>query len=118
MELKRPAVLRYGLAIVAVLLITIVRFPINQALGSTSVPFLFYFLAITFAGWYGRFGPGLLATILSAAAARLFLIAPLYSFTLTKGDALRMFLFAVEGTVITLVNEGWHRSQGKRILSC
>jgi PAS domain S-box-containing protein len=63
-------------------------------------------------GWYGRLGPGLLATVLSAAGALYFNIEPAFSFLIpTYKDAFQLGLFFLEGVFISVMAEAWHRSK-------
>ena len=41
--------------------------------------FTFFFLAVMLSAWYGGFGAGLIATILSALALDYFFISPIYA---------------------------------------
>lgn len=65
---QRPAFLRYGAAMVALILATLLRLWIDPIVAD-SVPFPTYFLAIMFAAWYGGFGPSLLTLIVGGVVA-------------------------------------------------
>jgi PAS domain S-box-containing protein len=108
---ERPAVLRYGFAVLAVGAAVLIRLPFH-GLFSGGVPFLFFFPAIMAAGWYGGLGPGLLATGLSSSIALYFLLPPLRSFRLSNlSGAVQLCVFAAIGVFITLLNEGLHRAR-------
>jgi len=62
----------YAGALGAVALATAVRLALNPVLGD-QYPMVVYFLALTFAAWYGGLGPSLLAVALSAALVPFFL---------------------------------------------
>src|SRR5918998_861667 len=66
--------------------------------------FLVYFLAVMAAGWYGGLGPGLLATLLSVLAANYFVFHPKFAWALDSGTLIRNGLFALAGTLISLLN--------------
>ena len=66
---KRPWQSRYGVAVLAIVVATLLRIPLSAILG-TSVPFILYFPAVLFAAWYGGFAAGAVATVLGALAAR------------------------------------------------
>ena len=60
---------RYGVAAGAVVLAVAGRAAFTPLWGPTFLPFVFFYPAIVFAAWYGRFGPALLSIVLSALAA-------------------------------------------------
>ncbi len=109
---ERPALLRYALAVLAVVLAVLVRLPFQPLLGDTT-PFLFFFPAIMAAAWYGGLGPGLLATGLSAAAANYWFMPPYFSFAIPHlSGAVQVGVFAGVGVFISLLNE--RLSQARR----
>ncbi|MFP5287381.1 MAG: ATP-binding protein, partial [Thermoanaerobaculia bacterium] len=105
---RRPA-FRYGIAVLAVSLLILVRMPLNSIIGAAA-PFLFFFVAILIAGWYGGRGPGLLATGLSALASQYFWIQPYYAFHgISTRDTILVALFLGVGTVLALLSDGFRR---------
>jgi PAS domain S-box-containing protein len=66
--------------------------------------FLLFYLAVALASWLGGYGPGLVATALSAFAANFMLTVPGYGLTLSGGvgRATLAFMF-VSGLVVILV---------------
>ena len=58
----------YAVALGAVALSLLFRYGVRDSLG-LKVPFLQFYPAIFLAAWYGGFGPGVLATVMSALAA-------------------------------------------------
>lgn len=112
------ALFRYGVAVFMVVLVTLLRRPLNPLLGESAVPFLLYFPAILVSGWYGGLGPGLLATALSALGALYFNIQPTFTFSIPPtDDVFRLSLFILEGVFISLITEAWHRSKESLIIS-
>ena len=110
-ERDRPAFVRYGCAVLTVVVATLARWPLQKELG-VNVPFLLYFPAIIVAGWLGGLGPALFSTALSAFAAGFFFMEPTYSFRLaTRGELLRLSLFLGVGVFISLMIEELHRSR-------
>jgi signal transduction histidine kinase/CheY-like chemotaxis protein len=102
---------RYGIAVLAVALMVLVRLPLDPLIGG-GAPFLFFFPVILIAAWYGGRGPGLLATALSAAAAEFFWIEPRFALhPLTLSDSVLLFLFLGVGTVLTLLGDGFRRAR-------
>ncbi len=75
------------------------------------IPLLFFVPAILVSGWYGGLAPGLLATVLSTAAARLFLLTPEFSSIAGTTTELRaLALFALVGVTVSWLTESLHRS--------
>jgi len=75
---NRHSLLRYGSALVAVALMTGVRFILDPMLGQQPT-FITFFFAILFAAWYGGFGPSVAATLLSCLSVVYFSFLPHYS---------------------------------------
>jgi PAS domain S-box-containing protein len=65
---------RYGFAIGIVLLAWAARDAITAAIGSSALPFVFFFPAVTAAAWYSGLKPALLSVVLSAALAHWFFL--------------------------------------------
>ncbi|HEY9420205.1 MAG TPA: ATP-binding protein [Thermoanaerobaculia bacterium] len=108
---ERSPVFRYGFALLAVALAVVVRSPLDSILGLT-VPFLFFYPALMAAGWYGGFGPGLLATGLSALLANYYWMEPVRQTGLpTPAAALQIGLFCGIGALISLLNERLHQAR-------
>ena len=79
-----------------------------------SLPFLFFPVAIAIAAWYGGLGPGLAATLLSAAAAIYFFIPPYYSFrALDLPEWISIAVFGVTGFIISWLCELLHVTRRK-----
>lgn len=93
---KHP--LNYGFAVGLVLLAVIVRFFLSPLLGDH--PFVFFLGIVMASAWYGGFGPGLFATILSAAASLYFFIDR-NEMSHGLSDYLGLSIFVVEGVVIS-----------------
>jgi PAS domain S-box-containing protein len=80
MHVKGISKLRpYAAAMLAIVAATIVGALLGKRF-DTSVLFATYFAAVTFAAWYGGFGPGLFATGLAYVAANWFFVPPRYAF--------------------------------------
>ena len=73
---------------------------------SLAHPHLSFYPAIILAGWYGGFGPGVLATLLAALALAYLWLPPLYSLRIQDAqDASGLLLFVAIGFAISLLNE-------------
>jgi PAS domain S-box-containing protein len=89
----------------------LVRFALEPWLGQ-SVPFIQFFPAIMVAAWYGGFGPGLAATLLSAVNAAYWFLNPRHTFGIaTVADGVSLGLFVVVGMLISRLNENLHRTE-------
>jgi PAS domain S-box-containing protein len=68
-----------------------------------SLPFLFFFGAVTLSARVCGFGSALFATVLSAAAADFFLMKPRFAFAHTTSDLLRLLFFGLVAVLITSI---------------
>jgi PAS domain S-box-containing protein len=95
----------YAVAIGVVIVAAVIRTVLDPWLGP-SVPYLVYYPAIVYAGWYGGAGPGLLTTALSVIAADSRYVDPLNSVMLSsRADVLSLILFAAIGTILSFAGE-------------
>ncbi|MFP5261267.1 MAG: PAS domain S-box protein [Blastocatellia bacterium] len=110
------ALFRYGFAVLMVAAATLLRIPLNPLLGVSAVPFILYFPVIMLSGWFGRLGPGVAATVLSALAALYFNIEPTFALMIPDWSAaFHLGLFFLEGIFISVIAEAWHRSRAALI---
>lgn len=93
---------RYGAALIAVALASLVRFAASPLFG-WEFPFLLFAFAVFFSADFGGKGPGFTATALSIIVVGAAFIQPRSNFIPGHiADAARMALFAVLGVVISL----------------
>jgi PAS domain S-box-containing protein len=86
----------YPLAVVLVLAALLGRFALVGALPPTGFPFLTFFPAVVLAALLGGLGPGLLASVLSIAAAKYFFVPATGGFAFaTPADVIALGFFAV-----------------------
>ncbi len=112
-ESPRAGVAAYGAAVLATAVSLLVRWPLWPALGSSS-PFLTFVPAVLFAAYYRGLRPGLVATLLGAAAADFFLIEPFFSLRITSiPNAVVLILFLLIGTLISVLCESLHRARAR-----
>ena len=79
---------------------------------SLAHPYLLFYPAIIAAGWYGGFGPGVVATVLAALALTYLWLPPLYSLRIREvQDATALLLFVAIGFAISLLNEARVRAE-------
>ena len=101
---------RYGAAIVAVALATLLRIWLDPFLENRA-PFSTYFVAIMFAAWYGGIGPSLVVMVVGALAADYFFIEPrgsIYLYNWVAYDVeqeVALGLYFLVGIVIALASE-------------
>ena len=74
----RPAWLRYGVSVALVLAAFALKTAFPESLGR-STPFLLFPFATVVAAWFGGFGPGLLATVLSLGVTYAFFLEAPFS---------------------------------------
>ena len=95
---------RYGTAVLLVLASLLFRLALQPWLG-LKVPYLQFFPAIMLAAWFGGFGPGVAATILSSAAGVFFFVAPAGSVAVPEtSDLISLGLFVATGLGISWFN--------------
>ena len=96
---RLPAVVRYGYAV----LIAAACFLLRLAVPYPGVPFLVFIPGLIVASLlFGR-GPGLLATLLSAVFALLYLVEPRGSFALSLSQAVGVLIFIATGASIAVL---------------
>jgi PAS domain S-box-containing protein len=111
-SVPRPS-LRFGVAIGATLIALAIRLVLHPWLGE-DIPLLFFVPAVLVSGWYGGLAPGLLATALSVAAARLFLLTPQFSSIVGATTQPRATaLFILVGVAVSWMTESLHRSAAR-----
>ena len=111
-SVPRPP-LRFGVAVGATLVALAFRLVLQPLLGE-DIPLLFFVPAVLVSGWYGGFAPGILATVLSIAAARLFLLTPQFSSIIGITTQPRATaLFVLVGIAVSWMTESLHRSAGR-----
>jgi PAS domain S-box-containing protein len=92
--------LRYGVAVLAVGMALLVKLLLDPLITDQS-PFLLLAGAVMVGAWFGGLAPGLLATVLGALAADYFFLPPEGSFTGLNEAFLPLFLFTLQGLLIS-----------------
>ena len=99
----RTPVLRYGGAVLAVILAAPARLALDPLFGA-QYPLLTFFAALVFAAWFGGFGPSLLALALSGPVIPYFILPPHGVFPLGSTEAqVRFTAFPIVGLVIAVM---------------
>lgn len=95
--------MRYGGAVAFVGVTTLLRWILDPLLGSGS-PFLLSLPAVILAGWFGGMGPGLLATVVSAAVGAYLWIDPRGSISMAAThDLIQTLVFILTGVGVSLM---------------
>lgn len=78
------------------------------------LPFLFMWPAVLLAAWHGGFRPGILATLLAAAAEAYLVFEPQYSFAVVQtAEVIGLGLFALLGLAVSGLVESLHLARRK-----
>jgi PAS domain S-box-containing protein len=107
---SRPSWLRYGVAVLAVGVVLLVKLPLELSITDQS-PFLLLAGAVMVGAWFGGLGPGLLATALAAIAADYFFLPPVGSFTGLDVAFLPLLLFMLQGALISSLVQALHSAR-------
>jgi len=97
-------VLKYGLAVLAVVLATGITWQLPSIRDRS--PFLLFILAVLFSTWYGCRGPGLLSVFLSVACTDYFFLHPVRTLSLQElGELTRLGLFGGVAVVVFVMTD-------------
>ena len=107
---SRPSWLRYGVAVLAVGVVLLVKLVLDLSI-TTQSPFLLLAGAVMVGAWFGGLGPGLLATALAAIAADYFFLPPVGTFTGLDVAFLPLLLFMLQGALISSLVEALHSAR-------
>lgn len=111
-EYRHP-LLRYGMGILTVAVILLLKLLIDPFIREES-PFLLFLIAVMVSAWYGGLGPGLLATVLSALVSDYVFLVPHYGFLgYTLGQTVELGLFIFEGLVISALTVALHSAKSQ-----
>jgi PAS domain S-box-containing protein len=101
---------RYGIAVAAAGLAVLLRMGLEPLWGD-KLPLLPFYPATMASSWLGGFWPGMVTTLLCAAAAAYLWMPPVLSFTVAGlGDVIGLVLFVGIGALISGLNEAWRRA--------
>ena len=96
-------ILRYGLAVIAVAIGTLLRFRLGSCCG-VNPPFITFYPAVMLAALCAGGGTGVFATVLSMICADYFFIAPNAALAVAKiGDAVSIAVFVLMGLAMSAV---------------
>jgi two-component sensor histidine kinase len=104
---RLPALVRYGLTALLVLIAFAIRFAMGDRL--EPYPFLLFFPALIIAAVLFNHGSGVFATLLAAALSAYFLLKPVGSFAIASpADFLGWWMFVIIGLTMTVLIEAQH----------
>ena len=106
---RRNLLVRYGVALVLACLALLIRglLPIRPGVAIYQLALA----AVVVSAWYGGRGPGLLATLISAAGILYWFIPPADSFALPAEYALSLILFLANAVLLTEFSMGRWRAE-------
>ncbi len=106
---RRSIVMRYGVAVLAVIVAFAIRYLIYGDLQNRLV-FTFFVPAAMVAAWYGGVGPGVLATVLGLLLADYFFLPPRHAlWPLTRTEIMAVAVYTVTTTLCVILCETLHR---------
>jgi PAS domain S-box-containing protein len=101
----------YALAVALSVAMLLVRHELSVSFGERPLLILFVFPVIASALW-GGFGPGLIATLVTAAGTAYFFVPPVHSFAIAAGhDLFQWSMLIVNGVLVSLMSEFLHRAR-------
>jgi PAS domain S-box-containing protein len=104
MSRLRSPLARYGLAVAATALASLLRFLSGPRDLDSDLTYFGFSVAVLAAAMLGGIGPGLLATGLSAFTSAYFFLSPVFSLQVASGEGIaRLILFAGEGVLLSFV---------------
>jgi len=110
---NRPVWLRYAVGVFIAIAAAAIRLQFLEILEFRAI-FLTFYLAVAVAALYGGLGPGLLATVVSAALADYFWMEPVGSFAIaSSADLLSIAVFLASGALISYLAEAAYRAQAR-----
>lgn len=109
----RSPLARYGMAVIASFAALGLRLLLGPVL-KENAPLLVFIMPVMFSAWYGGFGPGMLATALSALVGCYFFITPMFSPTVDGlANTVRVTIFLVEGVLISTLSQALHNQRNR-----
>ncbi|MCP3136641.1 ATP-binding protein [Pyxidicoccus sp. QH1ED-7-1] len=111
-RLRASRTARYAVALVGVLLALALQTGLWPFMSAS--PFLFFFGAVMVAGWWGGWGPALVATALTLVLASYFFLPPLHGFSLDPGSIIAMAVFSLLALLMTKLNVMLRRAEAER----
>jgi PAS domain S-box-containing protein len=105
---SHPAILRYALAGLSVLVALGATALLRTGVPHRPLSLVFFFAAVALSAGFGGLGPGVFATALSALACDFFFLRPLHTLIVSRTDFPLLLLFLVVAVLINLLSERLH----------
>lgn len=113
MSVSHLRIHHYLVAIITVVLTSVVMLLLNPIFSMTETPLMLFFGAVAVSAWYGGVTAGLLAACLSVFFCKYFFISPFYSLNLDFPNFVKLGLFFLQGTLISVLCEQLHCAKTK-----
>src|SRR4051794_6989305 len=108
---RRSVFQRYAVAVAGVMAMVLLRWALHPVTGPYS-PVLTLYFAVMAAAWWGGFGPGLLAVVLSILAADMFFIGTPGQFNMPQAHHWVLAVgFVAVNVLVCLMVEALHRAR-------
>ena len=98
---RSPLLIRYAIPVFLVLVAWAVTFTLRTSVHAPTFQTPFFVCAIVLSSWFGGFGPGILATILSILALEYWLTLPLFAQRFSLSDVPKLVVFFFTGAFIS-----------------
>src|ERR1700677_3853609 len=105
-----PLAVRYLLAAISAFAMVLLTDWLRDIFQAT--PNALFFCAIIFSSWFGGFGPGIFASVLSIMAIKFYFTPPFHSFTFAHGEIPRFGIFLISGGFISWLGDRQRRDEG------
>ncbi len=108
---RRSWLVRYGVAVLAVMATVLFRMALTPLMGATAMPFTLFFPAVWFAAWFGGFRPGLLSIALAVPAGSYFFAEPIGSLLIgRRDDQVAALMLVLVGFGMALLSRSQHEA--------
>lgn len=103
----------YSIAVLVSLLTMLLRLLLSVVLNETA-PLLLFILSVLFSAWYGGFGPGMVATVLSGLLGTYFFVHPSFSLEVVDlANGTQITIFFIEGGCISGLSEALRQAKSR-----
>jgi PAS domain S-box-containing protein len=110
-SIERPWHLRYGATILALIVAILLRKALTPVIGPSALPFIMFFPAVLFAGWFGGFTAGALAVVVSSVAAATLFSQPASSVQIENlTGQVGLLMFVLVGFGMSLLGHAQRRA--------
>jgi len=102
-----PFILRYGVAVLAVIVALIINWLLNRHL--VGAPAMLFLCAVMFSAWYGGAKPAFLAMPLAVLAFAYYFVTPINSWSVDVREIPRLTLFVLASVFVISLNDALKR---------